>query len=274
MAKTIFVLLDGCSDRIATRHLGYLEHLAIKGEMARYTINGELPSSSRPIYETLLTGLPVAKHGVSSNLVCRKSEYENLFSLCKENGLSTAAAAYYWVSELYNSAPFVHGQHRIQQNTESAIENGIFYFEDTYPDSHVLFDAEHLRAKFKPDFLMVHTMNLDDVGHKFGEGSREQAMCAMRLDTILAALLPIWINDGYEVIVTADHGMDSNGTHGGNHKSVCRLPMYVRSRITLPVIEREPVSQLAIAPLMCAMLGIRPSGDMINLMESGVALIV
>lgn len=58
MGKTIFVLLDACGYEIATRYLGYLEHMVDYGLAAKYKVRGELPSMSRPMYETLMTGVP------------------------------------------------------------------------------------------------------------------------------------------------------------------------------------------------------------------------
>lgn len=272
MPRTIFVLIDGCGEAVAEKHLGYLEHLAEAGLMARYSVSGELPTSSRPIYETLLTGLPVSRHGVTSNICRQKSEYPNIFSLCRAQGLSTAAAAYFWISELYNETPFLYARHRIQTESKGAIQNGIFYFEDGYPDSHVLCDAEYLRNAFLPDFLMIHTMNIDEAGHGFGEGSREQAVCAMRLDAALSAILPVWMEEGFEIVVSADHGMDENGAHGGNQKGLRRLPLYIHSKKVRPLIRKEPVSQLAVAPLLCEMLGVKKSEYMPELKECGVMI--
>jgi predicted AlkP superfamily pyrophosphatase or phosphodiesterase len=273
MAKTIFILIDGCGDAVAKNHFGYLEHMAEAGAMARYTVRGELPSSSRPIYETLLTGLPVSKHGITGNLVCRNSRSQNVFSLCRENDRATAAAAYYWVSELYSHAPFVRAKTRIQLKTDTSVQNGIYYFEDSYPDSHVLCDGAYLIGAFAPDFTMIHTMNIDDAGHRFGEGSGEQAACAMKLDAALSASVPVWIKEGYHIVVTSDHGMDEHGTHGGNRESLRVLPLYIYSSRARPVMGGETVSQLSVAPLLCHILGIPKGNEMADIRESGVELI-
>ena len=65
-------------------------------------MRGELPSMSRPMYETSLTGLPSSVHGITHNQVVRPSAFPNVFSLCRQQGLVTAAAAYQWMSELYS----------------------------------------------------------------------------------------------------------------------------------------------------------------------------
>ena len=99
--KTVFVLLDGLQSNYAKEHLGYLEHLCQKNQAAKYEVLGELPSASRPMYETIFTGLPVYKHGITNNGICRLSKANHLFKLLKQNNKKSLALAYYWISELY-----------------------------------------------------------------------------------------------------------------------------------------------------------------------------
>ena len=82
--KTVFVLLDGLQSEYAKEHLGYLEHLCEKNRAAKYEVLGELPSSSRPMYETIFTGVPVFEHGITNNGICRLSNQEHLFKLLKK----------------------------------------------------------------------------------------------------------------------------------------------------------------------------------------------
>lgn len=83
MDKTIFVLLDACQYAAGTRNLGYLEHLIDYKKGAKYKVKGELPSLSRPMYATLLTGLPAYRHGIAANETVRTLHCEHVFSLCK-----------------------------------------------------------------------------------------------------------------------------------------------------------------------------------------------
>lgn len=263
MGKTIFVLLDGCGNKLAKDNLGFLEHMSERKHAARYNVHGEIPGSSRPLYELLLTGVPVSDHGIVNNLIVRESKQESIFSLCRKNGLSTAAAAYHWISELYQSAPFSHLQDRFLFGSQGHIQNGIFYFEDTYPDSHVLCDADYLRTTYEPDFMMVHTMNIDEIGHKYGAGSKEHAFCALKMDTLLSTVLPLWLQSGYNIVITADHSMTAQGLHGGNMPELRDLPLYVFSdNIKKGVFEEQIVPQLLIAPLLCKLLDIEPSKQM------------
>ena len=47
------------------------------------------------------------------------------------------------------------------------------YTLDHYPDENVFLSGEYIRRKWDPDFLMIHPMNIDDEGHKFGVDSSE-----------------------------------------------------------------------------------------------------
>ena len=86
MNKTVFILLDACQYEAGTRNLGYLEHLIDYQKGAKYKVKGELPSLSRPIYATLLTGTPVYSHGITTNDVLKTLNCDNVFSLCKKHG--------------------------------------------------------------------------------------------------------------------------------------------------------------------------------------------
>lgn len=275
MRKTIFVLLDGCTYDGAKESLGYLEHLIESKKGTKLKIKGELPSMSRPIYETLLTGCEVHEHLIVNNLICRESKEENIFSLCKSNNLETAAAAYHWISELYNNAPFNYTEDRIQLNTDKNIENGIFYYEDHYPDSHLFADGEFLRKNFDPDFLFIHSMNIDDMGHKFGSHSDEYAYSISKADVILGLYLPKWMEEGYNVIVTSDHGMNEKKNHGGNDYIQRYVPMYLFTNdknIKKGDLTNKEMSQLIVAPLVCELLEIQPGKKMIDLKANGGAI--
>lgn len=272
MKKTIFVLLDGCTYDGAKESLGYLEHLIESKQGTKLKIKGELPSMSRPMYETLLTGCKAHEHLIVNNLISRKSKEENIFSLCKQNNLSTAAAAYHWISELHNKSPFNYIEDRIQLNSEGNIENGIFYYEDHYPDSHLFNDGEFLRKNFNPDFLFIHSMNIDDMGHKFGSHSEEYSSVISKVDTILGLYLPKWIEEGYNIIVTSDHGMNEKKNHGGNDYIQRYVPMYIFTNnkiIKKGDFTESEISQLIVAPLVCELLQIQPGKKMINIKENG-----
>lgn len=257
MNKTIFILLDACQYEAGTRNLAFLEHLVDYGKCAKYKVKGELPSQSRPIYATLLTGLPVYQHGILHNQIRKTLDVPNLFSLCKENGGVTAAAAYSWVSELFNQSPFLQERDYIQLNSGKRIDHGIFYWEDMYPDSHVVADGEFLRRAYDPDFLMVHTMYIDYIGHIHGSGSVQYENSVALAGNVIASGLPQWLKEGYNVVITADHGMNPMGMHGGTDEVQRDVPLYILSdQVQYGRFAEKYISQLDIAPLLCRLLGV------------------
>jgi len=104
--KVVLVLSDALRYDTAVAGMGFLGHLVETHQASLYKVIGELPSMSRPMYETVHTGLPVSEHGIIANYIVRRSDKPNIFQLAVDTGKTTAAAAYYWFSELYNRAPY------------------------------------------------------------------------------------------------------------------------------------------------------------------------
>jgi predicted AlkP superfamily pyrophosphatase or phosphodiesterase len=262
--KVIMVVVDGLQYDAAVTQMGYLNHLVETGKAARCLVRSELPSLSRPLYEVLLTGTPSSVNRITSNQTVRRSNQVSLFELLKQRGLRTAAAAYYWVSELYNRAPFDFVEDRFQTDEEKPIQYGLFYFDDAYPDSHLMLDGELLRRRYDPDFLYIHPMGVDHAGHLYGSDSKQYRGKAIEMDSLLAMLLPVWMDAGHQIVVTSDHGMNRDGQHGGTGDDERHVPLYaIGSRITAGVYE-EAVPQLAVAPLICQLFGVEPSAAMIS----------
>ncbi len=268
--RVVLIVIDALRFDTACTHMGYMQHLVERGVAARYEVRSEVPSLSRPLYETILTGTPPIIHGVTSNRTVRLSNQTSLFHLAQSSGKTTAAAAYYWVSELYNRAPFQHFEDRIQLDMDLPIENGLFYFEDHYPDSHLFADAAWLMDQKEPDFLYIHPMNVDDDGHKFTADSKEYRNRVLAVDGLLSIFIPKCLEQGYEVIVTADHGMTNDGNHGGNTVEDRHVPMFVLSKLVKAGINEGIVSQLQVAPLVCRLLDIESSEEMVPLLLDGV----
>jgi len=270
LGKTIVVVLDGLRYDVMRSAMGYINHLVEKKQAALYKVKSELPSLSRPLYEVLLTGTPSYMNGITANSVVRLSHYESIFHLARKQGLTTAAAAFCWVSELYNQAPYNPFTDRIQHDLTKPIQHGMFYSEDQYPDSHLFADAEYLRRTYDPDFLYIHPMNIDDIGHKFTSDSMQYRRQALIADNILAVLMPGWIDSGYNILVTADHGMNEHGLHGGTGDGERDVGMIaIGPRFQPGEYTDEYLPQLAVAPLICSLLEIPKSKEMVDIPVPG-----
>jgi len=252
--KVILVVLDGLNFSVAHDCMGYVNGLIEEQKASVYKLRSELPSLSRPLYECILTGVKPVKSGITHNQVCRLSKEDSIFSLARKAGLSTAAAAYHWVSELYNRAPYEPRRDRFTADTSLNIQYGVFYQWDHYPDEALFQDADHLLKRHNPDFLLVHPMNIDDTGHKFGLDSRQYRNSARRADIILSEFLPDWLSEGYQVLITSDHGMNNDLSHGGTLPEEREVPLFVLGeRFSHAPVE---VRQTDLCGLVCQLLNI------------------
>lgn len=252
--KTLLVILDGLSYPVAYDAMGYLHAECAAGHGRLYQLECELPSLSRPLYECILTGVPPVASGVVHNNVVRLSHHRSIFHFARAAGLTTAAAAYHWVSELYNRAPFDAVRDRHTVAPDAAIQYGHFYHADHYPDSHLFEDAESLRQRHQPDFLLLHPMNIDDAGHRFGLSSPQYRNTARTADGLLAQYLPAWLAAGYQVIITADHGMNDDRSHGGVLPEERLVPLFVFGD-AFSQAPAEP-RQTELCGTVCSLLGV------------------
>ena len=260
--KTVFVLLDGLQSHYAKEHLGYLEHLCEKNQAAKYEVLGELPSASRPMYETIFTGVPVLKHGITNNQICRLSNQLHLFKRLKQQHKKSLVLAYYWISELYLSAPFNKAQDIYHQDAQSDIDHGFFYYEDSFPDNHLYSLASSLMLKEEYDFVFIHPMGIDDAGHKYGAGSLEYSEAVMKNDLLLSTCIPQWLKQGYSIVVGADHGMSEQGYHGGNSDMQRCSALYIIDQDVVPGKHTQILSTLEFSPLLCYLTGIKAGENM------------
>lgn len=268
MKKVILIIIDGLSYR-TKKYMGFLEALSNEGMADVYKVQSGYPSLSRPLYEEILTGVSPVQSGIVNNGIKRLSKEESIFSLAVKNGKKTAAAGYYWINELYNTGGFNPVRDMETEDENAPINYGRFYWEDDFPDSHLFVQGEILRKKYNPDFLLIHPMNTDDRGHKFGGDSREYIDSARKVSDILSEFIPLWIEEGYQIIVTSDHGMSELGNHGGTSEDEAEVPLWlIGDRVRKKKLKKDSkgmVSQKTIAPLCCEVLDIEKSKRMVEI---------
>lgn len=261
--KVILVLSDGLRYDTAVDQMGFLGHLVESNHADLFKVNGELPTISRPMYETTHTGLPAIEHGIISNNVVRRSNKPNIFQSAVKAGKTTAAVAYSWFSELYNHVPYNMIDDREVDDEALLIQHGRFYTEDAYPDVELFATAGMLVRRFAPDYMLVHPMGMDDTGHKYGADSSNYRVHAIKQDVILANLIPEWMERGYNILVTGDHGMNGDKRHGGTTLDVREVPLFmIRPGIPGRGNTNNVVSQLQLAPTICKLLGVPIPGTM------------
>jgi predicted AlkP superfamily pyrophosphatase or phosphodiesterase len=237
--------------------MGFLGHLVEQKKASLYKVIGELPSMSRPMYETVHTGLPVIQHGIISNYIIRRSNQPNIFESAVKAGKKTAAAAYYWFSELYNRAPYDRLEDREVDDESLAIQHGRFYTEDDYPDIELFQTAGMLIRRYHPNYLLVHPMGMDYTGERFGADSPEYRNHAILQDMWMSVLIAEWMESGYNILVTGDHGINADRLHGGTTSEMRDVPLFLIRPGTPGLGDTgQVISQLQIAPTIYKLLGI------------------
>lgn len=257
MSKVILVLSDALRYDAAKDNMGFLMHLVEYKKASLYKIIGELPSMSRPMYETIHTGLPSSEHAVVANSVVRLSTKPNVFQSIKNAGKVTAAAAYYWYSELYNRAPYNPIDDKEVDDESLNIQHGRFYTQDEYPDIELFNSAASLVRKFSPDYLLLHPMGMDYHGETFGSDTKEYRNHAIYQDSKLAPLIVEWQARSYTIFVTGDHGINADGAHGGTTSAQRDVPFFVIQPTGVGRGDTgEIISHLQIAPTILNLLDI------------------
>lgn len=255
--KVILVLSDGLRYDTAVEQMGFLYHLVESKLASLYKMIGELPAMSRPMYETIHTGLPVIEHGITSNYVIRQSNKPNIFQLVRDKKRTTAAAAFSWYSELYNRSPYDDIEDREVDDESLLIQHGRFYSVDEFPDTELFAQGTMLQRKFNPDYLLIHPMGADNMGHLHGADSEQYRRSAVKQDAILADQVLKWMESGYSVVVTGDHGMTNDRTHNGNTPACREVPLFImQPGINGKGNTGEVYSQLHLAPTICKLLNI------------------
>ena len=260
-SKVILAIVDGLNYQVACDCMGYLNGLVETGRGMRKKLCCETPRLSRPLYETILTGVHPVNSGIVHNDVVRLSKESSVFSLANQHGLKTAAAAYHWISELYNKVPFDPVKDRFTHDDSLPIQHGSYYWANHYPDDHLYAEAEGLRHQYDPDFMLLLSMNVDDSGHKQGIDSRLYRDAARNVDYLLSNYLPGWLTAGYQVIVTSDHGMKKDCTHGGTTPPEREIPFFAMGEAFEECSIAE-IRQLEICGLICDLLGIEEHGKL------------
>ena len=244
--KLIVLLADGLRADTARDFMGYAQALNEAGRAQWQSLQCELPSLSRPLYATLINGRTPLDHGILGNVQAGISAGPTLFDDLHAAGCRSAIAAYHWFYELLAGEIYQPLRHREAALPARGVVAGRWYFEDEYPDSHLLADAEALRQAHAPDLLWIHPMGPDLAGHLHGGDSTAYALSARKLDMLLAQLLPAWHAAGYDLLLTSDHGMHADKMHGGPLAVERQVPLVWLPSAAADVSIALPQSQLAL----------------------------
>ena len=261
--KVICVIIDGLRYQTALDHCGYLEGLVAGLKARRWKMKAALPTMSVPCYETIHTGVDPIEHGITANSLARLSKMDNVFSVARAHDRITAAVAESYFSILYNGSPYVPVDDMETDDLERVIQHGRFHtykgatnFNLAIPaDFDLCTQVNFLIERHHPDYLLLHTLTCDSTGHVHGGDSWQYCHSAINVDAQLAEHVPGWLEAGYRVLVTADHGFTDWGNHGGTEDCVRDVAFYDIGH-PAPGVDTKTVSQRSVAPTALTLMGL------------------
>lgn len=263
MTKLLLIILDGVPYRNWRRLFGNLEGWVSSGEARVRRMRAVLPSTSASCYATIHTGLPPQVHGIWDNSGIRRLEFPDVFGELTRAGKVTGAVTHSFWSEFFNRAPFDVVRDIEYDEPGGPITHGRFHtmhgdsgYNQMTPADYDLFGTLTRLCEVKGiDYGILHTCTLDSMGHRFYHDCEEMDDACYRMDATLAPFLHRWRQNGYEVIVTADHGQDSRGHHGGTGEDQRDFAFYYFGDSPLPP-DDEVLDQLALAPSILSRMGV------------------
>lgn len=262
--KLLLIILDGVPWRNWRRLFGNLEGWVEQGEARVWKHKAVLPSISASCYASIHTGVPPQVHGCTGNGNVFRLSPPDIFSETRRAGGVTGAVAHSFWSEFFNRHPFEMVRDVEYDEPESdTINHGRFHTMTGYGshnqmtpcDLDLFASLTNLCMRFGLNYGLLHTCTLDSMGHRFFHESQEMDHACFVMDEMLAPFIPQWRAAGYEVIVTADHGQDERGHHGGRSALQQEAALYYFGPAEGPP-EDTVIDQLQLAPTILSRLGV------------------
>ena len=262
-AKLLLIVLDGVPYRNFRRLFGNLEGWVDSGDARIWKHCSVLPSTSASCYASIHTGVTPAVHGCTGNDNVFRLSQPDVFSQVRKAGGTTGAVTHSFWSEFFNRAPFDPLRDIEYDEPDSkTINHGRFHTMTGYglinqmtpSDADLFATLTMLCARFNLNYGILHTSTLDSMGHRFHHDCREMDNACFKLDEMLAPFIRRWLDAGYELIVTADHGQDARGHHGGRDPLQQETALYYFGPAEGPS-DDTVINQLQLAPTILSRLG-------------------
>lgn len=261
--KLLLIILDGVPYANWRRLFGNLEGWVQSGEARVWRMRSVLPSTSASCYASIHTGTPPQVHGCTGNEDVRRIDLPDIFSQVRKAGGVTGAVTHSFWSEFFNRAPFdLVRDIEYDEPGSDSINHGRFHTMTGYnlinqmtpSDVDLFATLTMLCARHGLNYGILHTCTLDSMGHRFHHDCQEMDHACYAMDAMLAPFIRQWRKMGYEVIVTADHGQDARGHHGGTGDLQQDFAFYYFGPAEGPPKDTV-LDQLALAPSILTRLG-------------------
>lgn len=261
-SRLLLIILDGVPWRNWRRLFGNLEGWVANGDARVWKMRSVLPSVSGPCYASIHTGVPPQEHGILSNEVRFRITHPDIFSAVAAAGGKSGAVTHSYWSEFFNRHPFDRVMDLEYDEPEGPIHHGRFHTMTGYGHDNQMTPSDvdlfgtltMLTKRHGIDYGILHTCTLDSMGHRFGHDCTPMDVACYAMDAMLSAFLPAWLADGYEVIVTADHGQTDRGHHGGHEDLQQEFALYYFGPAEGPEADTL-LDQLQLAPTVLSRLG-------------------
>ncbi|WP_238371051.1 alkaline phosphatase family protein [Heliomarina baculiformis] len=261
--KLLLIILDGVPWRNWRRLFGNLEGWVTAGEARVWKHRAVLPSISASCYASIHTGVTPQEHGCTGNGNVFRLSQPDVFSQVRAAGGVTGAVAHSFWSSFFNRHPFDLVRDIEYDEPESdTINHGRFHTMTGYglvnqmtpSDVDLFASLTNLCMRFCLNYGMLHTCTLDSMGHRFFHDCQEMDHACAVMDEMLAPFIHKWRAAGYEIIVTADHGQDERGHHGGHSALQQESALYYFGPAEGPDAGAV-IDQLQLAPTILSRLG-------------------
>jgi len=265
--KLLLIILDGVPYRNFRRLFGNLEGWVDSGDARVWKHRAVLPSISASCYASIHTGVAPAVHGCTGNGNVFRLKEKDVFAQVRVSGGVTGAVAHSFWSEFFNRHPFDYVRDiEYDEPASSTINHGRFHTMTGYglinqmtpSDVDLFATLTNLCLRFGLNYGMLHTCTLDSMGHRFFHDCQEMDHACAVMDEMLAPFIGKWMDAGYEIIVTADHGQDDRGHHGGRSALQQETALYYFGPAEGPR-EDAVINQLQLAPTILHRLGAKPA---------------
>jgi len=261
--KLLLIILDGVPYRNFRRLFGNLEGWVDSGHARVWKSRAVLPSISASCYASIHTGVAPAVHGCTGNGNVFRLKEKDVFAQVRAAGGVTGAVAHSFWSEFFNRHPFDYVRDiEYDEPASDTINHGRFHTMTGYgqinqmtpSDIDLFATLTNLCLRFGLNYGMLHTCTLDSMGHRFFHDCQEMDHACAVMDEMLAPFIGKWMEAGYEIIVTADHGQDERGHHGGRGALQQESALYYFGPAEGPP-EETLIDQLQLAPTILTRLG-------------------
>lgn len=252
------ILVDGLRADTFDK-MPFTKSLADQGSFGIFTVPA--PTFSRPAYTRIITGACSSINGISSNNQEKKLFAPTLFDLAEGEGLKAGLSAYRWYYDLLYGPPYRTGEEDENRliRDRAPLKYGYFYddFGGDYDDEEIFARGIEALAEDNPNFLLVHSMDVDEMGHRHGGISPEYLDAALLNDRCIEEFVSqIPAPEESVIIITGDHGHIDSGGHGGLEREAVEIKVAFYGKGVAPGELPDGYTQLDLAPTIAALLGL------------------